>query len=349
MKKTKVVICVGPGGVGKTTLAAALAVRAARQGKKTLVLTIDPSHRLASTMGVAAGGDPMRVPGFEGPGELWAGVVDHRKTFDDFVKRAAEKHPGAERMLKNKLYQQLRTTLAGSQEFTALEKLYSSARDGDYDMVVLDTPPSQHAVDFLRAPAKIAMLFNESIARWFRDPQAEKSGLMRRLLNTGTRQILRVLEMLTGAEFVRELGDFFRQVETWQGKLAERTAAVQELLQSPETEFVLVGSADRGRQGEIEAFATELRNGGYRLRVLFFNRAAPEWLTATEQSLPAGLKALYQSHLELARAQERRIAAFAGRLKGTAAVIALPDWNERIYDLKGLRKVADHLDRELSS
>lgn len=348
MKKTDVVICVGPGGVGKTTLAAALGVRAAKKGKKVLVLTIDPSRRLAVTLGLGDATDVIRVPGADYAGELWAGVVDHKRTFDDFVRRAADKAPGAEKLLQNRLYQQLKSTLAGSQDFTALEKLYEAVRDGGYDLVVLDTPPAQHVLEFLQAPAKIALLFNDGIARWFRDPSSEKIGFFQKVLNTGTRQILKVLEHLTGGEFIRELSDFFRQIESWQGKLEERTDAVHRLLTSEDTRFALISGADRGRLVEAEAFAAELRRGGYRLDEVLINRATPSWWDAEDGGLPPPLEPLFAAMRALVSAQLGHARGFAARLKGGVRVTTLPEWDERIYDLKGLEMVSEVLDRELS-
>lgn len=344
---TKVVICVGPGGVGKTTMAAALGVRAAKKGRKTLVLTIDPSRRLAQTLGIGDAVTATRVPGADYAGELWAGVVDHKQTFDEFVRRAAGKSPSAEKLLQNRLYQQLKSTLAGSQDFTALEKLYSSVRDGGYDLVILDTPPAQHAVEFLQAPAKIAVLFNDGIAKWFRNPEG-KAGLFQKVLSLGTKQILKVLEGLTGGEFIRELSDFFRQIESWQGKLEERTAAVHRLLTSADTSFCLVSGADRTRLTEASAFVIELRRGGYRLENVLVNRTVPQWWSETQPAVPAALENLYLASRKLVKEQITRVQDFASQLKDGTRVTMLPEWDERIYDLKGLEKVADVLDQELS-
>lgn len=345
---TKVVICVGPGGVGKTTMAAALGVRAAKKGQKTLVLTIDPSRRLAQTLGLGDAVQALRVPGASYKGEFWAGVVDHRQTFDDFVRRAAGASPSAEKLLQNRLYQQLKSTLAGSQDFTALEKLYSSVRDGGYDLVILDTPPAQHAVEFLEAPAKIAVLFSDGIAKWFRHPEGGKAGLFQKMLSLGTRQILKVLENLTGGEFIRELSDFFRQIESWQGKLEERTAAVHRLLVSSDTSFCLVSGADRTRLTESTAFVQELRRGGYRLEHVLVNRAVPQWWSENQAPVPPALEGLYASYRRLVEEQIGRVGDFASWLKDGVRVTRLPEWDERIYDLKGLEKVADVLDQELS-
>src|SRR5690606_22886227 len=128
------------------------------------------------------------------------------------VLRASAKEERAKRILNNKLYIQLSTTLSGSQEFTALEKLYSSVESGRFDLVVLDTPPTKHAIDFLDAPQKLSSLFSEKIAKWFREPIRTQKSFFRTLLQTGTKQVLRALEMLTGKEFMQELGDFFKSI-----------------------------------------------------------------------------------------------------------------------------------------
>lgn len=348
MTGTKVLVCVGPGGVGKTTVAAGLAVKSAREGKKTLVLTIDPSRRLASTLGLESSSDLAKVPGADFPGELWAGVVDHRRTFDDFVRRAAGRGAAVEKLLNNRLYKQLSSTLSGSQDFTALEKLYTSVRDGGFDVVVLDTPPAQHALEFLQAPGKIANLFNEGIARWFRDPGAEKAGLLQKVLNTGTRQVFRILEMLTGSDFVKELADFFRQIEGWQEKLQERTSAVHRLLVSEDTEFCLVTGVDRAKLGEAEQFARELRKDGYRLTMVLLNRTLPEWWRPGQEPPPAPLRALYDRFVVSFERRLARINEFTSRLKGEVRVAKLPEWDEQVYDLKGLEVVATALEREMA-
>lgn len=337
----KVSVFVGPGGVGKTTLAAASALLAAEEGKKVLVLTIDPSKRLASTLGIEGKTEATKVPGFEGAGELWASVVDHRKTFDEFVRKAANRAPGAEKILKNHLYRQLTTTLSGSQDFSALERLYSSYVEGEYDLIVLDTPPAQHALTFLEAPAKIAALFNEGIARWFRDPKSEDTGFFQKIVGAGTRQVLKILESLTGAEFIRELADFFRSIEGWQDRLRERTSAVHQLLVSDRTEFSLVTNFDRAKLLESEAFARDIRRGGYRLKTVLINRAFPQWFDANETGPSSGpYKDLYEKFREFYGHREKTIGDFSLRLKGEVQVLQLPELTERVYDLEGLRKVA---------
>lgn len=340
---SQVLVFVGSGGVGKTTLAAAAGLQAAMDGKKVLVLTIDPSKRLATTLGIEGTSEPTKVPGFTGKGELWASIVDHQKTFDEFVRKAADRSAGVEKLLKNRLYRQLTTTLSGSQDFSALERLYSSHKDGGFDLVILDTPPAQHAMEFLQAPSKIAALFNEGISRWFRD--AGEVGLLQKVLSAGTRQVLKVLESLTGSEFIKELGEFFRQIEGWQSRLQERTTAVHRLLVSEETKFCLVTGFDDAKLKEAEQFAREIRKGGYRLSWVVINRAFPDWMdpSVADSTPDPQLQKLFEQFAHYYRQRAKATTEFQNRLKGEAAVLRLPELADRVYDLKGLGKMADVL------
>lgn len=210
LAQAKILICVGSGGVGKTTVSSAIALKAAQMGRRVLVLTVDPAKRLKSTMGLE-NLDQSQIEHPSIKGSLTAAVIDNKKIFDDFVDRVAGDSLSKEKILKNKLYIQLSTTLSGSQEFTALEKLYSSFQSGKYDLIVLDTPPAQHAMDFLGAPKKLAYLFSERITKWFRiSSKGEKLGFFSSLIQSGTKQVIKALELLTGSEFIRELSDFFR-------------------------------------------------------------------------------------------------------------------------------------------
>lgn len=350
----KILICVGSGGVGKTTLAAALGVLAAEEGMKVLVLTIDPSKRLAQTLGIEGSTEITRVPGHQFKGELWASVIDHKKVFDDFVRRAAESTRNedssisTERIFKNRLYQQLSTTLSGSQEFTALEMLCSCYESGRFDLIILDTPPAKHAMDFLKAPQKLAALFNEGIAQWFRAPK-QGSGFFINLLHTGTRQVLKALENLTGAEFIRELADFFLNIEKWQDKLEQRTLQVHQMLVHPQTHFCLVTSFDMAKLKEADLFAKEIRKNGYHLTSVLLNRVFPDWILPGigEKSsdpkkqeiyrLAQLLRAYYDHRLEL-------YAQFERKLSNDVQVMKLPDYVEPVSDLQGLMRIGSQLE-----
>lgn len=300
---TKTLICIGSGGVGKTTMAASLAVGFATEGQKVLVLTIDPSMRLAQALGVSLSGDveTVRLPA-GAKGQLFASVIDHQKTFEWFI-RSASAHTNADvnNLIKNKLYQQLSGRLSGSQDFTSLVSLYRYVQSGEYDLVILDTPPSQHTWNFLRAPEKIAMLFNEGVASWFRQNPDEKPGLLKRVLNAGTGQVLKALETLTGSQFMKELSAFFRAVQKWEGPLENYISNCHRILTSPSTEFLLVTALDSSRLIEAQKLSREILKHGYKLTSVVINRV-PEWANlspADRESLSPRLKELIDYYVSL--------------------------------------------------
>ncbi len=273
LENEKIIVVMGSGGIGKTTTAAALSLWLARKGKKVLVLTIDPSQRLAQALGISADGKISKVPGADC--ELYAAVLNSKQVFDEFILKATKKIPAAESLFKNKLYQQLSTTLSGSQEFTAIERLYEVSSSGEFDVIVLDTPPSKHAMDFLKSPEKMASLFQEKITKWFVEPQ---KGSLRGLLQAGTKKVFKILENLTGSEFVENLGDFFSKIANWQVQLRERSVEVQRLLTSPETSFVLVTGMDQAKIKEAEHLYKEIFKGGHQFKGVLINRSLPLWM-----------------------------------------------------------------------
>lgn len=346
----RVLICIGSGGVGKTTVAAALGVLAAKEGKKVLVLTIDPAKRLAQTLGIEGAKDITKVPNQNFKGELYASVIDHKKTFDEFVIRAAKKDNAAENIFKNRLYQQLSTSLSGSQEFTALEKLYSCYDSKQFDLIILDTPPTKHAIDFLNAPQKLTALFSEGVAKWFRDPEGKKAGLFSHLLQTGTRQVLKVLENLTGSNFIHELSDFFVNIEQWQEQLLKRTVDVHRMLVSPNTHFCLITSFDQAKLKEAEYFAKEIKKGGYHLRTVILNRVFPHWLDLRSeqqvQKVQQELASLYSQMRSYYNQRDMIYQQFEANIKSEAQVFRIPDLVRDVSDLKGLEELGDTISKD---
>jgi anion-transporting ArsA/GET3 family ATPase len=312
---TKTLVCIGTGGVGKTTLAASIGVGLAEQGKKVLVLTIDPSLRLAQALGVKPDGDLHKIKGV-GSGELWSCVINHQKTFEFFIRQAAEKknQSAVERLLHNRLYLQLSGRLIGSQDFTSLVSLYRYVASGEYDLVILDTPPSQHTWNFLRAPEKISHLFNEGITKWFRDFEGEKVGVFKKILNVGTTQVLKALETLTGSQFIKELSGFFQAIQNWQKPLEDYVMNCHRLLTSPNTEFLLVTTLDPSRLAEAQKLSREIRTQGYKLTSLVINRV-PMWLSAKSETSVARVNELIYYYQSLEKDLYSRLTHFKNQLK----------------------------------
>jgi anion-transporting ArsA/GET3 family ATPase len=312
--ETKTLICIGSGGVGKTTMAAAIAVGQAWAGKKVLVLTIDPSRRLAQTMGIQPDGELHRVhlPESAAPGELWSCVIDHKKTFEWFIRTAAQQ-ADVDKILNNTLYQQLSGRLSGSQEFTSLISLQRHVSSGEFDLVILDTPPSQHTWNFLRAPEKIAALFNEGVASWFRQDVSEQ-GLMKRLLNMGTTQVLKALETLTGSVFMKELSAFFKAIQQWQKPLEDYVNNCHRLLISPQTEFILITALDSSRINEAHKLSREIQKQGYRLTQMIINRI-PIWTTEQRSYTSVRLNELKKYYESLEAELYNRLHHFKNSLR----------------------------------
>lgn len=251
MREARIIACVGSGGVGKTTTSASIALKGAELGRKVCVLTIDPAKRLANSMGLEAlGNTESRIPKSRlesagirnGTGELWAMMLDTKRTWDDLVGRFAPDEKARDRILANNYYQQISGALAGSQEFMAMEKLYELHESGKYDLLVLDTPPTRHALDFLDAPKKMISIMDESVIRLFVSPSLRAGKLGLGLLKSSTAWIFKVLERVTGFEVLRDLSDFIESFGGMYGGFQERAGKVEDLLRAEGSAFVLVTS-----------------------------------------------------------------------------------------------------------
>lgn len=280
LSSRNVVACVGSGGVGKTTVSATLGLRAAMQGHKTLVLTIDPARRLANSLGLSSLGnvetkiDPafFAAQGLEPKGELWAMMLDQRRTWDDLVAQYAPNAERRERILNNRFYKQLSTRLAGSLEYSAMEKVYELERSGRFDVIVLDTPPTAHALDFLDAPNRLIDLFSHDMTRRLLTPAVNAGKVGLSLVNFGSNYVLKVLSRFTGSDMLNQLADFFAAFQGMYDGFRERAAAVKELLSGPRTGFVMVTSPSAPTIDEAVFFASELSRNGISLQATIVNR-----------------------------------------------------------------------------
>lgn len=356
----KVIICCGSGGVGKTTLSAAFGVRAAELGLKVLVLTIDPARRLANSLGLESFDESeKRIAPEKFKGEFYAGMLNVKKTFDDFITKLAPTPAAAEKVLNNHIYRQISTALNGSQEYTALEKLLQSVDSGKYDLVVLDTPPTKHAIDFLNAPIKINSLFQDSVIRWFVMPFTTLDKLSLGLMNKGTKAALKIFEKVAGSEFLTLLTEFFSSIRDWQVVLRDRTAEVHRLLTSSQTGFVLVTGFNAIHIEEARFFERSLKKGGYLLSAIIVNRAFPEWSEGeaspdfsdpgdSESSeiseLKLKLRNYYQQLKKFFDSQQVAFNNFSCEPRQNVIFARLPDFDQDIHDLTSLAAIAARLE-----
>ena len=360
----RVLVCVGSGGVGKTTVAAALGLRAALDGARVLVCTIDPARRLANAMGLGALGNvEARVPdhafqeaGLTARGELNAMMLDVKRTWDDLVTRHAPDPARRDRILRNRLYQQMSAALAGSQEYMAMEKLYELATDRDYDLIVLDTPPTAHALDFLDAPDRIIDFLGNDHARTLLAPAMGAGRLGLRLAQFGSTYVAKTLARFTGADLLRDLAEFMAGFQGMYEGFKERAAAVRGLLARPDTGFVLVASPSPLSIDEALALHERLHAEGMPVAGLVANRVTPDlWpgdgplpdaaqLAAAlpeDAALCERLAGTLAEHQLLARADAASLARLFAAVPVSRAVV--PRLEQDVHDLGGLARLADRL------
>ena len=288
----RIVVCVGSGGVGKTTTAAALAVEAARRGRRTAVLTVDPAQRLKDALGLGTLSDvPRRVPLGRGV-HLDALLLDVKHTFDELVRGLATTPEQAEAVLENRLYQNLSGTLAGSAEYMAVERVYRLAAEGPYDLLVVDTPPARHAVDFLDAPRRLLALLDSRAFAILKDPTTILPAAGSRLAHLVLSAVLHGLERFTGLRLVREIGEFIGAIEALTDAFRSRIAAVGALLRSEDTQLLLVTAPEPRLVAETEALSAALAGIGLGIGGIVVNRALPRGLFGTASAEPPPLEGI---------------------------------------------------------
>ena len=264
IKECQLIVTAGCGGVGKTTIAASIALRAADSGKRVAVLTIDPARRLAQALGVSAFRESMtRIDlGGSHSGHLDIMMVDMKNTGDALVHRFAPSKEAADRILNNRYYKFFSTSLAGSLEYMAIEEVHRLVNAGDHDLVVLDTPPATHALDFLDAPDRMIDGLERIPIQMITGAGTAKNGLRGRLIHQGRHLVLRGLNRLTGGPFLEDLAEFLSEFHGILNALRDASREVKRLLREQSTQFVLVTIPSVGRIEEALAFRTELHKRG---------------------------------------------------------------------------------------
>ncbi len=355
-----IIVCTGAGGVGKTTSAAALALGAAAAGRKTIVLTIDPARRLAQSLGLKTlEHTPRPVRGAEG---LEAMMLDMKYTFDEVIDRHAPDPSRAQRIKSNRFYQQLSNSLAGTQEYMAMEKLYDLHHAGTYDCIVIDTPPTRNALDFLDAPRRLTDFLEGRFLKLFLAPGLRAGRTIGRAVGFGTGLFMRAASRITGAGVLEDLGDFFQSFEGMYEGFKQRAQAVYRLLSSPGSSFVVVTTPEAPALREARYFLRRLEQDGMPLGGVVVNRATPrpaaelahadaEALEAAARQLAAdGTEArvaakLLHLHRDLADTARREQRAVTAALHGVdpVALVEVPRFGGDVHDLSGLELVGRHL------
>ena len=265
----RILVCVGSGGVGKTTTAATLALAAARRGKRTLVLTIDPARRLANSLGLASLGHQVqevdralvRKGAPNATGELHAMMLDQKQAFDEVVAKHAKDPAAVKRILANPVYAQISGSLAGAQEYAAMAKLHDFDQSGNYDLIVVDTPPTAHALDFLDAPRKLSEAIDSPAIDWFRKLQGE-GGSRWSLVGKSGAFIIKRLAKFVGSKFIDDLSVFFTEFNDILGGFRQRAEETFALLRQPRVGFLLVASPEPMAVREALAFHERLKTAG---------------------------------------------------------------------------------------
>jgi anion-transporting ArsA/GET3 family ATPase len=346
-----IVVCCGSGGVGKTTTAAAIAVEGARRGRRACVVTIDPAKRLADALGLASlTNEPGKIDG-DWPGELWALMLDTKTTFDTLVTKYAPSPEQAERILRNGLYRNISGALSGTQEYMAMEKLHELHDEGRFDLIVVDTPPTRNALDFIDAPRRLTRLLDNRIFRLLIMPTRAYV----KAVSFATQAFLRTVSKVVGGQVVSDAVAFFQAFEGMEQGFRERAQKVLELLADPATAFVLVASPRRDAVDEAMFFADKLLEAGIGVDALVVNRLHPRFggegaggaereraRTLTDAPVLAALYDNLADFRDIADREDHHFAALAERV-APAPVARVPFLADDVHDLAGLETVGSHL------
>jgi anion-transporting ArsA/GET3 family ATPase len=371
----EIVIACGSGGVGKTTTAAAAAAMAAwRLGGKVLVVTVDPARRLASALGLEGIGnvekpvprDSFKSCGIRPRGELWAAMLDTKQSWDDLVRRHAPDETTASRILGNPLYQNISGKFIQSHDYIAMERLYEIHSEGTFDLIVVDTPPTRNAIDFIEAPQRMAEFFSSRLLRLFIAPYRS------RVINVASRPFYQVADRVLGSQLLEDIAEFFILFQTMYPGFVERARAVERLLLDHRTTFVVVSTLEAAPVREAEFFIEALSARKFHLGALVLNRVLPDYLLDDGAEARAGrlcddaaqlahfgdlAASLQTDEAQLSRVLAevgenfqnfsvvaRREAAQRRELEVRADVVAtVPEFDTDIHEMRGLLRLGERI------
>jgi len=362
----EIAIFCGPGGVGKTTVAAAAAARAAAtNGGRVLVLTIDPARRLADALGIGPiGNDETEVPlGPNARGRLFAAMLDTEQSWDDLVARHAPDDQTRDRILANSLYRNIAGRFVQSHDYIAMERLYQIHTEGDYDLVVLDTPPSRNAVDFLDAPERMAEFFSSRFLRMLTAPYRN------RLTNLASRPFHQIADRILGTQFLSDIAEFFLSFQSMYQGFVDRSRAVSRLLQDHRTTFIVVTTLEGPPLAEARRFIAGLSDRQFHLGGIVLNRTLPGYfLDATAEKVAAHLagqsreiavkafpetpdidaaarvlREVGESFCRFSVVAQREADLRAGLTESRQATAVIPYMPADIADMNGLMEIGEHL------
>ncbi|CAN5469990.1 ArsA family ATPase [soil metagenome] len=348
--RKEVVICAGSGGVGKTTVSAAIAAGAAARGKTAAVLTIDPAKRLAHSLGLDELGNEERRVEMDAPGELWAMMLDAKRTFDGLVDTYAPDEQTRDEVLSNPIYRQISNAVAGSQEYMAMEKLHELHQDGRYDLLVLDTPPTRNALDFLDAPRRLERFVDSRSLSFFRAAGGMSLGLFGR----GTGMLFSVMKRATGVDLLKDLAEFFNSFGDMAAGFRDRAERVNALLADRRTTFLLVTSPRTAAIDEARHFHRKLQKEDLPFGGVIVNRMRRPVRSANGAEVESELAGLLdpqpagkvarnlEDHRALAERDEANVQRLAGQL-GRKPILTVPELAGDVHDLQGLQELNGHL------